>query len=161
MLLYSILFPIISILAILWFVYRYLKQKQSLITLILWTILWLFVILFSIFPRASEQFARLFGITRGLDFIIIAVFVVLFYIIFGLFNRVDRLQDEINKIVKEVAINNEISLDDEEDEECFILEAAPQERRKLQSRRQPKNYWTLRVWIIIFWKMRNVAGQFY
>ena len=41
---------------------------------------------------------------------------VLFYIIFGLFNRVDRLQDEINKIVKEVAINNEISLDDEEDE---------------------------------------------
>lgn len=116
MLLYSILFPIISILAILWFFYRYLKEKQSLITVILWTILWLFVILFSIFPRASEQFARLFGITRGLDFIIIAVFAVLFYIIFGLFNRIDRLQDEINKIVKEVAINNEISLDDEEDE---------------------------------------------
>jgi hypothetical protein len=74
------------------------------------------VILFSIFPRASEQFARLFGITRGLDFIIIVVFVVLFYILFRLFNRIDILQDEINKIVKEVAINNEISLDDEEDE---------------------------------------------
>lgn len=116
MLLYSILFPIISILAILWFFYRYLKEKQSLITLILWTILWLFVILFSIFPRASEQFAKLFGITRGLDFIIIVVFVVLFYIMFRLFNRIDILQDEINKIVKEVAINNEISLDDEEDE---------------------------------------------
>ncbi len=116
MLLYSILFPIISILAILWFFYRYLKEKQSLITLILWTILWLFVILFSIFPRASEQFAKLFGITRGLDFIIIVVFVVLFYILFRLFNRIDILQDEINKIVKEVAINNEISLDDEEDE---------------------------------------------
>jgi hypothetical protein len=116
MLLYSIVFPIISILAILWFFYRYLKEKQSLITLILWTILWLFVILFSIFPRASEQFAKLFGITRGLDFIIIVVFVVLFYILFRLFNRIDILQDEINKIVKEVAINNEISLDDEEDE---------------------------------------------
>jgi hypothetical protein len=60
--------------------------------------LWLFVILFSIFPRASEQFARLFGITRGLDFIIIVVFVVLFYILFRLFNRIDILQDEINKI---------------------------------------------------------------
>ena len=116
MLLYSIVFPIISILAILWFFYRYLKEKQSLITVILWTILWLFVILFSIFPRASEQFAKLFGITRGLDFIIIVVFVVLFYILFRLFNRIDILQDEINKIVKEVAINNEISLDDEEDE---------------------------------------------
>lgn len=116
MLLYSILFPILAILAIAWFFYRYLKEKQSLMTVVLWTVLWLFVILFSIFPRASERFASLFGITRGLDFIIIVVFVVLFYIIFRLFNRIDILQDEINKIVKEVAISNEITLDDEEDE---------------------------------------------
>lgn len=115
MLLYSIVFPIISVLAILWFFYRYLKQKQSLITVILWTVLWLFVILFSIFPTASERFASLFGITRGLDFIIIAVFLVLFYIIFGLFNKIDILHDEINKIVKEVAINNELSLDEEDE----------------------------------------------
>ena len=74
------------------------------------------MILFSIFPSASEQFASLFGITRGLDFIIIVVFVVLFYIVFRLFSKIDILQDEINKIVKEVALNNEISLDDEEDE---------------------------------------------
>lgn len=116
MLLYSIIFPIIAILAILWFFYRYLKEKQSLITVILWTILWLFVIVFSIFPTASERFASFFGITRGLDFIIIVVFLVLFYIIFRLYNRIDILQDEINKIVKEVALNNEITLDDEEDE---------------------------------------------
>lgn len=116
MFLYSIIFPIISILAILWFLYRYLKEKQSLGTVILWTILWLFVILFSIFPNFSDRFAKLFGITRGLDFIIIIVFVVLFYIVFRLFNRIDILQDEMNKIVKEVALNNEITLDDEEDE---------------------------------------------
>ena len=116
MLLYSVLFPIISILAILWFFYRYLKEKQSLLTVILWTILWLFVILFSIFPSASEKFASLFGITRGLDFIIIVVFVVLFYIIFRLYNRIDILHDEVNKLVKEVALSNEITLDDEEDE---------------------------------------------
>ncbi|MDO5810926.1 MAG: DUF2304 family protein [Methanobrevibacter sp.] len=116
MLLYSILFPIISILAILWFFYRYLKEKQSLATVILWTILWLFVIVFSIFPSYSERFAKLFGITRGLDFIIIVVFVVLFYIMFRLYNRLDILQDEVNKMVKEVALSNEITLEDEEDE---------------------------------------------
>lgn len=115
MLLYSILFPIISVLAILWFFYRYFKEKQSLITVILWTVLWLFVIVFSIFPNLSMSFAQLFGITRGLDFIIIVVFVVLFYIIFRLFNRIDILQDEINKVVKEVALNNEI-IPEEDDE---------------------------------------------
>ena len=115
MLLYSILFPLLAVVAILWFLYRYLKEKQSLTTVILWTILWLFVILFSIFPKASERFASLFGITRGLDFIIIVVFVVLFYVIFRLFNRIDILQDEVNKIVKEVALSNEITLDDEDE----------------------------------------------
>ena len=116
MFLYSVLFPILAVLAILWFFYRYLKEKQSLMTVILWTVLWLFVIVFSIFPNFSERFARFFGITRGLDFIIIVVVVVLFYIIFRLFNRIDILQDEVNKIVKEVALSNEITLDDEEDE---------------------------------------------
>ena len=115
MLLYSILFPLLAIAAILWFLYRYLKEKQSLATVILWTILWLFVIGFSIFPNSSERFAKLFGITRGLDFIIIVVFVVLFYIIFRLFNKIDILQDEVNKIVKEVALSNEITLDDEDE----------------------------------------------
>ena len=117
MLLYSILFPIISILAISWFLYRYLREKQSLITVILWSILWLFVIFFSIFPGYSGRFATLFGITRGLDFIIIVVFVVLFYINFRLFNKIDILQDELNKIVKEIALSNEITLDDEDDDE--------------------------------------------
>ena len=114
MLLYSIIFPIIAILAIAWFLYRYLKEKQSLATVILWTILWLFVILFSIFPKASEQFAKLFGITRGLDFIIILVFAVLVYTIFKLYNRVDKLRDDVNTLVKEIALKNEITLEEEE-----------------------------------------------
>ena len=114
MLLYSILFPIISIIAIVLFLIRYLTEKQSLATTILWTVLWLFVILFSIFPRASERFASLFGITRGLDFIIIVGFVVLLYVIFRLFSKLDKLQDDVNKIVKEIALSNEIDLDEEE-----------------------------------------------
>lgn len=115
MLLYSIIFPIIAVVAIVWFLIRYLNEKSSLLTVFLWSVLWLFVILFSFFPHASERFASFFGITRGLDFIIIVVFVVLLYTIFKLYSKVDRLTDDINKIVKEVALNNEISLDDKED----------------------------------------------
>lgn len=115
MLLYSIIFPIISVIAIVWFLIRYLNEKNSLITVILWTVLWIFVILFSIFPHFSLAFAKLFGIARGLDFIIIVVFAVLFYTIFRLYNKLDKLEDDVNKIVKEVALNNEISLDDEDD----------------------------------------------
>ncbi|WP_407453131.1 DUF2304 domain-containing protein [Methanobrevibacter sp.] len=115
MLLYSILFPIISIIAIVWFLLRYLKEKNSLFTTILWTIFWIIVSLFAIFPNFSNSFARIFGITRGLDFIIIIVFAVLVYTIFNLYNRIDQLQDDVNKIVKEIALTNEITLEEKEE----------------------------------------------
>ncbi|MBE6508334.1 MAG: DUF2304 domain-containing protein [Methanobrevibacter sp.] len=115
MLLYSILFPIISIIAIIWFLLRYLKEKNSLITTVLWAIFWILVSLFAIFPNFSNSFARLFGITRGLDFIIIIVFAVLVYTIFILYTKIDQLEDDVNKIVKEVALNNEITLEEKEE----------------------------------------------
>ena len=115
MFLYSLIFPIISIIAIVWFILRYMKAKNSLITVLLWSIFWIFVSIFSLFPHLSTSFASLFGITRGLDFIIILVFVILFYTVLRLYFIVDKMQNDLNKIVKEVALQNEITLDDEEE----------------------------------------------
>ena len=115
MFLYALIFPIISIIAIIWFIGRYLNNKNSLSTVILWSIFWIFVSLFAIFPDFSNAFAIIFGITRGLDFVIILVFVVLFYTILKLYFVIDKMQNNLNKVVKEVALNNEITLDDEEE----------------------------------------------
>ena len=84
-------------------------------TVVLWSIFWIVVSLFAIFPNISSTFARIFGITRGLDFIIILVFVVLFYTVLKLYFIVDKMQNDINTLVKELALNNEISLEDEEE----------------------------------------------
>ena len=115
MFLYALIVPIISIIAIIWFIGRYLNNKNSLSTVILWSIFWIFVSLFAIFPEFSNSFARIFGITRGLDFVIILVFVVLFYTILKLYFVIDKMQNNLNKVVKEVALKNEITLDDEEE----------------------------------------------
>lgn len=115
MLLYSLIFPIVAIIAIVWFLARYVKGKNSLITVIIWTLFWLLVVLFAVFPNISNTFAGLFGITRGLDFVILLVFVALFYTIIKLHLKLDKLEDDLNKVVKQVAINNEITLEDEEE----------------------------------------------
>lgn len=115
MYLYALIFPLISLIAIVWFISRYLKGKNSFFTVFLWSIFWIVVSLFAIFPNVSMTFARIFGITRGLDFIIILVFVILFYTILKLYFIVDKMQNDLNKIVKEVALNNEITLEEEEE----------------------------------------------
>ena len=98
-----------------WFITRYFKGKNSFSTVLLWSLFWIVVSLFAIFPNISITFARLFGITRGLDFIIILVFVVLFYSVLKLYFAIDKMQNDVNTLVKEVALNNEISIDDEEE----------------------------------------------
>ena len=115
MFLYSFIFPIISIIAIIWFVIRYMKGKNSLATMILWSLFWIIVSIFALFPHLSTSFASLFGITRGLDFIIILVFVILFYTVLKLYFIVDKMQNDLNTIVKQVALQNEINADDEEE----------------------------------------------
>ena len=91
MFLYSLIFPIISIIAIVWFTLRYLRGKHSAVTTVLWALFWIIVAIFSLFPNLSNQFAKLVGITRGLDFIIILVFIVLFYTILRLYFIVKTL----------------------------------------------------------------------
>ena len=115
MLFYSIIFPIISLVAIIVFYLRFRKGKHSLSSFILWSILWILIIIFSIFPESSMIFARIFGITRGLDFIIILALAFIFYLGVRLYYKIDKLEEDVNKIVKEVSLNNEISLDDEEE----------------------------------------------
>lgn len=77
--------------------------------------MWIFVIVFSIFPNSSLIFARAFGISRGLDFIIIVSLLLMFYMGLKLYYKLERLEENMNKIVKEVALNNEIQLDDKEE----------------------------------------------
>ena len=115
MYLYAFIFPIISIIAIIWVITRYFKGKNSFATVLLWSVFWIVVSLFAIFPNISITFARLFGITRGLDFIILLVFVILFYTVLKLYFIVDKMQNNLNTLVKEVALNNEINVDDEEE----------------------------------------------
>lgn len=98
-----------------WFAIRYVKGKNSIITTVLWALFWIVVAIFSLFPNLSNQFAKLVGITRGLDFIIILVFIILFYTVLRLYFIVDKLQNDLNTVVKQVAIENEITLDDEEE----------------------------------------------
>lgn len=112
---YSLVFPIIAVLAILWFVVRVRNGKNTISTLVLWIILWVFLVLFALAPDVSMVFANLFGITRGLDFIFIVVFAVMAYIIFKLYYKLDKFENDINKMVKEIALDNEISLSDDED----------------------------------------------
>ncbi|MCC7553131.1 MAG: DUF2304 family protein [Methanobacteriaceae archaeon] len=115
--LYPLTFIIIAILAIAIIYLKFREKKISLTSFILWIFLWVMIVIIAIDPKFSEIFARIFGISRGLDAIFIMAIISLLYMCFKLFLKIEKLEQNINKLVRELAIKNEINLENEEDKD--------------------------------------------
>jgi len=73
---------------------------------VLWSILWSGIIFFSIVPSLSETLANVFGISRGTDLLMYIGVLILFYLLFRLYLRIEELNRSFTKVVKTIAIQN-------------------------------------------------------
>lgn len=104
---YQIIILIVSIIAIALSIKRYHEDNMGLSYFVAWVIIWLLVILFSIFPHISNSIAGIFGFGRGLDTLYIFSIILLFYIVFKLYNKIEDQNKRINELVSEIAIYNQ------------------------------------------------------
>ncbi len=72
-----------------------------------WMIFWLLVIISTAFPEIVSNIAKIFGVGRGVDLVIYFSIVVLSYLIFRLYAYQSRMERNITKIIRTIAIKNE------------------------------------------------------
>jgi hypothetical protein len=82
--------------------------RQS--ALVLWILFWLGVAGAGAVPNASNYIANWVGVGRGVDFVFYVSILVLFFLLFRLFARLDKIERDITKIVRAFALQ---SKDDE------------------------------------------------
>jgi len=75
----------------------------------LWTSFWLLVVLVVIFPQATDALAQFLGIWRGADLIVYIALIVLFTFLFFILIRLEKIERNITKIVRKMALENEKS----------------------------------------------------
>ena len=85
---------------------RYKDEKITMKELLVWSLVWAAAIFLVVWPQTSFVVAKLFGIARGADVIIYLSIPVLFYLIFRLYIKIETLEQEITKVVREIAIEN-------------------------------------------------------
>jgi small membrane protein len=85
---------------------RNLEKLES----IFWTLFWLATIFVAIFPTSVAIIAELLGVGRGVDLIIYGVIILLAYMIFRLYAKLENTEKRITKIVRTIAIKNENNL---------------------------------------------------
>lgn len=86
----------------------YLRFKDEKITskeFIFWSLVWIVGIIIVMLPNTTFYLASLFGIKRGVDLIIYVSIVLLFYLVFRLYVKIETIEQDITKVVREIAIS--------------------------------------------------------
>lgn len=82
-----------------------LKDKSIKIgEFIFWSVLWLSLIIFSISPALLQFLSNVLGIQRATDLAIYVSIIVLFYLMFRVYVKVDKQGQEITHVVRNVAL---------------------------------------------------------
>ncbi|MBL7022290.1 DUF2304 domain-containing protein [Patescibacteria group bacterium] len=101
----QIIISILVIIALSVIIKRKSQNKLSLGQAATWFLMWLIVLIVFWYPESTSYLASALGIGRGADLIIYAAIVVMFYMLFRIYLRMDKLSSDITKVVRKVGID--------------------------------------------------------
>lgn len=104
MILYQYIGLIIGIIGIIVTFLRFKNGKMSLNMLLVWSAIWILLIIFSIDPDTTSLLASATGIGRGLDLILILGLIGCYYFVFKIYNMIENIEEEITHLVREIAL---------------------------------------------------------
>lgn len=106
-------------LIILLFIWRlsqnFRQGKLGRLGYLLWLIVWLGVALIFWFPDIASRLALAVGIGRGADLVVYSAIIVILYLIYRLFIRLEKTQRDITAIVRDLALHEKERNDNRSD----------------------------------------------
>ena len=82
---------------------RFKGKTLNLPNLIFWSLVWFATLVFVFDPQISDAIAQLFGLQRGTDTIFFLAIILLFYLIFRLYVKLDMVDKDLTKLVIELS----------------------------------------------------------
>ena len=94
------------VLVVLWRTFRRFKKTD--ITwreLVIWSIFWILVATAALVPQATDTIAKFIGVERGADLLVYLSIIVLFFVVFKIIVKLEKIDRDITKIVRNTALN--------------------------------------------------------
>jgi hypothetical protein len=104
LMIYQYIGLIVGIIGIIVSILRFRDGKMSLNMLLVWSVIWVLLIIFSIYPDTTSLLASTTGIGRGLDVILIIGLMGSYYFIFKIYNLIENIEEDITELVREIAL---------------------------------------------------------
>ena len=85
---------------------RFRRGGTRLSNLGLWFLFWVLVVIASLRPEATDLLARWMGVGRGVDTAMYLGFLVIFYLVFRAFAKLEDLDRQLTRVVRANALND-------------------------------------------------------
>ena len=83
---------------------KFIKDKASLTKIIFWVLFWGISLIIIWLPKETiDNIGGIFGVGRGIDVLVYLSIILLFYSNFKQTEKIDKLEKEITKLVREIA----------------------------------------------------------
>lgn len=104
-----ILFQILFIFFALYSIFFVVKKKQDELLgprgMFFWVLFWFGVIVVVVWPEGTIKLAHVFGIGRGADLVMYLALATLFFIVFRLHIKIEAMNRDVTKVVREKALD--------------------------------------------------------
>ena len=85
-----------------------LKDKEiNIQEFIFWSTIWLVAIVIVLIPRITSLISEPLGVGRGIDVVIYLSIILTFYLIFRLYVKTEKINQELSKLIRELAKRKE------------------------------------------------------
>lgn len=94
----------IIVIVLIQFLIKVLKDRTQLFKLLFWGVFWGIALIFIWLPTNTiDKLGQLFGVGRGVDVLVYLSIIFLFYYIFKQSEKINKLEKEITKLVREIS----------------------------------------------------------
>ncbi|MFS8130970.1 MAG: DUF2304 family protein [Candidatus Dojkabacteria bacterium] len=101
---YQLIIIILCAFLILRSIILFLRQKKGIREVILAIVIWGSFSLISLFPVLLQDFAHVLGFELGVNALLVVSTIIIFFILLRTLLRMDKMQNDITKLVRELAL---------------------------------------------------------
>ena len=84
--------------------FRFKDRKINSSEFVFWSSVWFGVIVISLMPKFIGYFSTYLGIKRPIDSIIYASIIIIFYVVFRIYVKLENFEQQLTKLTREMAI---------------------------------------------------------
>ncbi len=91
---------------------RFKKNDITLREFLIWLLFWVLVAAAAWVPKRTDAIAQFLGVERGADLLVYVSIIVLFFIVFKLLTKIEKIDRDVTKIVREIALRDDQKKDE-------------------------------------------------